>query len=605
MTSILAPHIIIQNKLTANENNIEFKGYSNIGTLMQEFNSKDKSNDLFSFLIENNMNKYIFGLLLRLGTLDINNIPFREELLDPQTLEERNNESFVKKFECKTCNHLIFRKHIHEIDDYIDNDYYCPICDRDYKLEYNNLKDDYNLTRNDLFKYLDRLCDINIVEKKSVYSCNKCIEYEDYDNQNNLECENCGSDREVVHKYFFKDDFLKTNLKNRDGSWFEWYVFKICEHIFEHADHNLMLSYDNSGFEDECEIDVISIKDNELFIFECKDHLKGKLGLNHLQSLPKLSAIFEKVYLVSSNKEVSSKNKQYINNLCVNEIEFIAGISLEKQFLSEDKVLEMFNDRNKYKAITLYKKLNEIKRKNIAKKIISKNIDLDCKNEDNLHSLNLILGHNNEIRDRVDSEDIKTILEYCIQNILTETIEIESLKYVSRLLRTSPETVLDNVSLNTIFKMGITHLTPLKPYVRSEFMNFYWIFNNMDIDVNLIDEDVAIAFLKLVIPLLGVYFGNYPRKSNLKIIETLWQFADETCQYKLISTVKSILWQKQEHGYINKMMLIDFLVENFSSFTSPNRVIIGEMFNDYINLKDIPENYIYNEVKQALEEIKP
>jgi len=39
-------------------------------------------------------------------------------------------------------------------------------------------------------------------------------------------------------------------------------VFKICENIFERAEHNLMISFENSGFKDECEIDVVSMKDD-------------------------------------------------------------------------------------------------------------------------------------------------------------------------------------------------------------------------------------------------------------------------------------------------------------------------------------------------------
>ena len=298
----------IKRKLESMGHEINVDGYSNIGLSMTEFDNLSKSDTLFSFLIENSLNKYLFGVLLRIGSLDINNIPFREESLDPRQIEDKVSESFIKKFECKSCNHLLFRKHVFELDNYINEDYYCPICDIGYKLEYDSLEDDYTINRNDLIKYLDRLIEIDILEKKLMYKCQKCVQYENYDSSS-LICNNCGLEREIIYKYCFKDEFLQINLKNRDGRWFEWYMYKICEHIFEKAEHNLMISFENSGFKDECEIDVVSIKDNEIIIYECKDYLKGKIGLTDLQNLPKLSKIFEKIFLVSSNKAVTKKTK--------------------------------------------------------------------------------------------------------------------------------------------------------------------------------------------------------------------------------------------------------------------------------------------------------
>ena len=598
---------VIKQKIESNGHNLEVKGYSADGLTLSEFDDTPKSDDLFSFLIENNLNKYLFGVLSRIGSLDINNIPFREELLDHKKIEKTISESFIKKFECENCNHLLFRKHVDELDKYINKEYSCPICDKKYNLDYFDLKDDFSINRNDLIKYLEKLNKIDIVEKKLVYTCHNCVEYEDYNASKSLKCKKCGSNREIVYKYYFKDEFLEKNIKYGDGRWFEWYMFKICEHIFDMSEHNLMISFENTaGFKNTAEIDVVSLRDEELIIFECKDHLKGKMGLTDLQSLPKLSKLFKRIYLVSSHKEITKKKKEYINSLCDNEIEFIAGTSLEEQFLSEERVLDLFYD-NSYKAISLYNKLNEIKRENILQNIISKIISEECKDENNLKSLLLIIKKNNERNDIINSNEdtIKTIIEYCLTNIYNETLVYASLNFIDYLLRIASDVVLSTINLDDIFSMGFNYLYIgfSNPPLRKRFINFYWAFNKINIDTTNITENVGNKFLKLFISVIRMYFGNDARISTLGIIKKFWNFADEECEFKLIQTIKNVLWDTEEVGYLNKKILVNFLVKHYPKFGQSNKNLVKEMFEEYIALKDRYEYYIYEEVKGALQEL--
>ena len=58
------------------------------------------NNNLFTFLIENNMNRFLFGFITGIKDLNLDNIDYYNKLLRPNEVEEICKESFIKKFHC-------------------------------------------------------------------------------------------------------------------------------------------------------------------------------------------------------------------------------------------------------------------------------------------------------------------------------------------------------------------------------------------------------------------------------------------------------------------------------------------------------------------------
>ena len=250
---------------------------------------------------------------------------------------------------------------------------------------------------------------------------------------------------------------------------------------------------------------------------------------------------------------------------------------------------------DKYKTISLYQKLNEIKRNNILSTVISKIIVSNGKDEENLNVLTIIIGRDNDSKEIIKSreEEIKTILKFCIENVSDEFLHISSLDFISSLFRKSSDLVLDVIELDTIFEMG-------HDFARIySFKRLIWKLGRLDIDFGQVKEEIANDFVLAFIPVLDMSFGNYDRISTLRIIEKLWMHLNDETKNMLIQKIKKILWDKSEPGYLNKMMLVDFLVRNYTNFNTSDKNNIKEMFRDYLNLKDRHHYYIYNEVKNA------
>lgn len=578
------------------EKGIQVLGYSDIGKSMNSFNeytNYEIVEGLFSFLIENNLNRYLFNVILRLGTLDVNNLSFNMELLKPNFIQNTVKESFIKKFECKNCEHILFREHINEIDYRKVDIKKCPICDKLYEFGYHDLEEDYTINRNDLIKFFNRLSYIGVIKRKLKWICQTCKKEEEFNNNPESVMCKCGDNRELLYHYDFANDFLTLSLKLKDGRWFEWFVFKICEHIYENADHNLLISFDKAGIKKECEIDIIAFDKNELIVFECKDYLKNEVGFGQMEQLPTLSSLFDNVVLVSSHK-IKKNSMESIKDLCGKEIHFIEGLDLENQFISQENVLKIFLEDSVYKAISLYQKLSEIKKDEIAKVIISKVLDSKSRDERTFSALTRIIWDTKSIDITLgtQNEDIKKIVRYSIDNIKEDISVYESIDFIRAVHhRIANKLVLSGDYINDLMDFGSNYLTenPSEGYTkRRPFYYFYCsLFSDIDINVKL-ELNIVKKFLNKFIPMLDVYYGVNSRKSTLNVIRKLWNFMDNELKEKLISKVSTILISDT---YITSE-LIDILTDNISSFSRSHQTQIKEFFNHYISLNKTYKDYV-------------
>lgn len=556
MFSTKSPNRTIVKKIE--ENGVEVNGYSNMGISMNKFSSfSKKQNDLFSFLIENNLNRYLFGVFLRLGTLDVNDLPFTQKFLDSTFIEQIAKESFIKKFNCKTCNRLLFRKHLEDIELNFDYEYECPYCDKTYTFNYQDLENDYELNRKDLIKFLNRLNEIEIIDKNLKCVCLSCGEDYDYDlTANNIVCE-CGSITEVKNEYSFENEFFKSNLKLIDGRWFEWYVFNICKHIYKHADHNILISYEKDGIERESELDVVAIdKEDNLLVFECKDYLKGDIDLKEMNGLRRFSSFFDNIFLVSSSKRIKRNSRIEINALCDKEINFIEGTDLENQFLSEERVLEILLKDSLYRGVHLFQKLNDIKKFIIVNKILDEIINSNGKKVDYISIMTEILGRSKNIGDiiRPELNKIKSSVKYCFDNIKNGELIPDSTIYIRSVFNTDKTIVLAVIDLDELFEEATKYLSPISDSGYKERAPFYYficdLFNKVDIKTSSLNEKIMQSFLLKFIPMLNVYYGTSSRKNTLNVIEKLWQFKTKETEKRLVSNIGDIKKDPSVNSYV-------------------------------------------------------
>ena len=328
-------------------------------------------NELFKLLIENKMNRFIFGYLTRIDTTKLDLLKLYDKLLDPKTLKRICDESFIKKYECPNCGHLLYRKHVHEIENKTFFEFDCPECSKLSFVNYLNLKDDFEIKREDIIKFLERLVDIGIYSKKLVSVCNTCTQSEIINSNElaELSC-NCGDLREIKFIYESNYDFIT----KEDGYWFEWYVYMLCNHIYRDVFKNYKCKFQLNENKYECELDVMTISpDNKVTVYECKDHmyhLKDKLSMkDYMDNVSKIRHIADKITIVSSLKNIKPYFKDETDELVECEIEFIEGMDLEKRFLHEDSIITFFENQN-YNIVPLFIKLPKLKKKIILSKIM-------------------------------------------------------------------------------------------------------------------------------------------------------------------------------------------------------------------------------------------
>ena len=245
------------------------------------------------------------------------------------------------------------------------------------------MEDEFKITKLDLIKFLDKLVDLEVFNKKLETNCKNCTKselLEDFENVN-LKC-SCGNLKEIKFKYYSNYDFILDR-----GFWFEWYVYNLCKNLYRNVYPNVKCTYVIDGKEFECEIDILATtKDNKLIAFECKDYMKSKLSLkDFIENISKLHHIAHEIYLVSSVKDVKFNSKIESSALIDSELKFIEGMKLEESFLNADNIISFFEERQ-YNIVSLFDKLPDSKKEIILDNLV----DLIIKNEDEvyLESLN-------------------------------------------------------------------------------------------------------------------------------------------------------------------------------------------------------------------------
>ncbi len=519
------------------------------------------NDNLFTFLLENNMNRFLFGFLTGVNDLNLDNIDYYDKLLRPSEIKEICKESFIKKFHCPECGNLLFREHLDDINYKKDYERKCPDCGKYSNFSFFDLKDDFKITKLDLIKFLDKLVDLNVFNKKLETQCKNCTNSEiltDFENVN-LTC-SCGSIKEVKFKYYSNYEFILDR-----GFWFEWYVYNLCKYLYKKVYPNVKCTYVINDEKFECEIDILAVTtNNRLIAFECKDYMKSKLSLkDFIENIAKLHYISHEIYLVSSVKDIKFNSKVQSSSLIDSEIKFIEGMKLEESFLNEDKIISFFEERN-YQIVFLFDKLPDSK-----KEIILNNLfDLIIENEKGvyLESLTNLLNRICIDRQLIGEEKLLNSLDIAFENVYSKKYISNSLEYIKTIYFSYPEYFKKNFNLNKFLKHCTKFLNPIpiEDYeCRAPFYYFITVyFRDEHVDVDLIDENVAQNFLLKFIPMIEVYHGSYSLEKTLNVFKCLWKYVTPEIEDKFIKQL--ISWYNSKgNKYIISKFVKDFK-ENFS-----------------------------------------
>lgn len=322
------------------EKGIEIIGVSKSNCELINFSqkSKDLCDKLFSFLLENRMNRYLFSLMLRtspdINSWILNNSDTMEASLEKYTF----NDSFCKKYHCKDCKHLLKRIYAPElvyiqINDIIE----CPLCGLKTFINPKEYVPDYRLLPVDLNRFSKKLEEINVIFFKKDFLCSKCnLNIDDssllmFPNK----CPHCGGHINEKTKAEFNDPFLKT-CHREVGLWLEWFIYEIANHVYDHVEHGLILNYtDDEGKSCEKEVDIVALKDDKLFLIECKDYI-GSTPPNQYQSIVHISPQFDETIVVNFYK--AHKDVKKVAHGCPN-IQILSGNEIDEILLSEDLII--------------------------------------------------------------------------------------------------------------------------------------------------------------------------------------------------------------------------------------------------------------------------
>lgn len=170
---------------------------------------------------------------------------------------------------------------------------------------------------------------------------------------------------------------------------------------------------------------------------------------------------------------------------------------------------------------------------------------------------------NNEI------EDIRTTVELSIANIREGKLVADSIEYIRSVFSVCKTSIIDVFDINEIIELGTSYLSPytLRGYIeRKPFYKFFTdLFEEIDIPEYDLNKEIVERFLFKMVPMLGIYYADYSRKSTLGIINLLWEYTTTEIRNKLIRECERIINNPEERES-GKKILENYLVENYMNF---------------------------------------
>ena len=492
------------------------------------------ADELFSFLLDNLMNRYLFNLMMQKSP-NIESWPINDEDLSEDNLKKYTfGQSFIRLYKCFDCSHWLKRIYSPELMSISHNTILeCPKCGLKKLINLEEYENTFSITRNDLADFTEKLRNIGVIISKEYGLCSQCnIEIGAKDELSGQStCRFCGGEIISKKRDEFNDDFLKL-CQYEAGLWFEWFVIGIAEHIYENVDYGLILSYiDEEGNNKEKEVDIIALNDDELVLIECKNYL-GHTPPSQYRTIMKIASFFDDVYVVNffkPRKDVKKNIKPDSN------IKVLNGSDIDNVFLDVELIISQLVIKETLFGTKIISSISNDKKIAVIKQIFEEYPERSVVN-----ALSKVIDSG-----YIDSglwwsnfsNDLETTLEFELKLISKAEESREDITYSLKLVSSyyyhfAKEKLSDLYNPSKILNSikGVNKLAENYDYdIRKIYDRIFDLYSINDFDLATIDNDNL--FDQIFDDLYYSYFENYrwrDRVSTLYWIEFIFERINET-----------------------------------------------------------------------------
>ena len=590
------------------EKELEFKNLSEDYENLIKFNVKPlfwfgQSNEvakkLFSFLLQNFMNRYLFNLMLRKSP-NITSWALNDEDLTEKNLKRCSfDQSFVKLYKCHDCQYILKRIYAPELpsietDDIAD----CPKCGLKKLIKPKDYESDFRIIPKDLIKFIDKLRDNGTLHSKEYILCSKCdveLGARDY-LSGQTTCQLCGGEIKIIKRDEFKDDFLKL-CKSKAGLWFEWFVYEIANHIYENVEYGLNLSYvDDEGNNKEKEVDIVALNGDKLVLIECKNYLNHTPPREY-KTIIDIAPFFDEVYVVNFFKPHRDVIKKMI--LPESNINVLSGNGIDDVFLNNELIIsQLLIDDSLFSTaisrVSMDKKISVIQQ--IFKNISDRSMIKALTNIIDYQSVNL------EFLWDYFSENLKETLYLeleLISNVtesrddITDSLKLVNSYYFHFDKDQLPDIINPSQVLNSV--IGVNRLAEnYDSQMRKLYKRLFNLYDKEDFDLTIIENNSL--FDQIFDDLYYSYFENYDWKKRVLTLSLIYYIFDKISQTKIhlfTELIEKEFLNSEFHSgtVVDRMFQIFFNFEH--KFEDPDKSTISES-SQYLK-----ENGINNFVRSS------
>ncbi|MFA4878101.1 MAG: hypothetical protein WC586_11880 [Methanoregula sp.] len=282
------------------------KGYkvkkSSSAKIIEKFEKGPVANALYEYLILHPSCRVFFNTLRKdPNDFFIDPMTF---LTDFQQMLKISDTSFIYIANC-ICGAPLDKSNItnNDFNFPLNKQITCHKCDTTNNITENSYKPFFEIKPNDFLKFINLAYESGLFLFNNALECIYCNEFELLDDPKaiNLECPICNHIRYVLPKYIL-DLTLDEIVKERQGYWLEWYVWRQLREFNSTLGKVLITNED----EDEIafEVDGIIIENSQCILIECKD--TGTIE-ETLPNLPFINEFADKWVLVATKNIKNSE----------------------------------------------------------------------------------------------------------------------------------------------------------------------------------------------------------------------------------------------------------------------------------------------------------
>lgn len=317
------------------EKGYKLKNNRNSTKLIGNFEKSQFSGVLWNFLRIHPSCRVFFNSIIKGQEKKIEPIIIEENL---KKLLKVAKTSPIYIATCK-CGAILDRPNIYENNFHLpeNKEITCHSCRKKNVIKSKDYVITFEINIDDLTKSLNKAKELKIFSTSIMLECIYCNSpYESIEDIHNvdLECPDCKNPRFVKPIYLFSDDSdIWDFLKEGQGYWLEWYVWKQLQGY--EALHSKIL--ENKTTKSQIDVDVCLIKNGQLIIFECKDTSELKDILPNLRYLKKISS----KYVLVTTRDVNKKQLAQIKHELGEKFTHITSSKIDNISQSVEKILNI------------------------------------------------------------------------------------------------------------------------------------------------------------------------------------------------------------------------------------------------------------------------